>query len=89
MKLFCKGIGTDSPDMSNASRKIKSKEIKLCKNNGVTDITEVIVGLDGIAFTSSVKGKSYNSETIEVLNHIHAACFLVIFKMKRHEASES
>ena len=31
MKLFCKGIGTDSPDMSNASRKIKSKEIKLCK----------------------------------------------------------
>ena len=60
MKLFCKGIGTDSPDMSNASRKIKSKEIKLCKNNGVTDITEVIVGLDGIAFTSSVKGKEYN-----------------------------
>ena len=60
MKLFCKGIGTDSPDMSNASRKIKSKEIKLCKNNGVTDITEVIVGLDGIAFTSSVDGKEYN-----------------------------
>ena len=60
MKLFCKGIGTDSPDMSNASRKIKSKEIKLCKNNGVTDITEVIVGLDGIAFTSSVNGKEYN-----------------------------
>ena len=58
MKLFCKGIGTDSPDMSNASRKIKSKEIKLCKNNGVTDITEVIVGLDGIAFTSSVKVKN-------------------------------
>ena len=60
MKLFCKGIGVNTPDMSNASRKIKSKEIKLCKENGVTDITEVIVGLDGIAFTSSVKGKEYN-----------------------------
>jgi phosphate transport system substrate-binding protein len=46
--------------MSNASRKIKPKEVKLCKDNGVTDITQVIVGLDGIAFTSSVEGKSYN-----------------------------
>jgi phosphate transport system substrate-binding protein len=60
MKLFCAGIGVNTPDMSNASRKIKSKEIKLCKDNGVTDITEVMVGLDGIAFTSSVKGKEYN-----------------------------
>ena len=60
MKLFCKGIGVNTPDMSNASRKIKSKEVKLCKDNGVTDITQVIVGLDGIAFTSSVEGKSYN-----------------------------
>ena len=60
MKLFCAGVGVNTPDMSNASRKIKSKEIKLCRDNGVTDITQVIVGLDGIAFTSSVKGKSYN-----------------------------
>ena len=60
MKLFCKGIGVNTPDMSNASRKIKPKEVNLCKENGVTDITQVIVGLDGIAFTSSVKGKSYN-----------------------------
>ena len=50
MKLFCKGIGTQTPDMSNASRKIKPKEVKLCKDNGVTDITQVIVGLDGIVF---------------------------------------
>ena len=60
MKLFCAGIGTNTPDMSNASRKIKAKEIALCKKNGVTDITQVIVGLDGIAFTSSTKGKQYN-----------------------------
>ena len=60
MKLFCAGIGVNTPDVSNASRKIKAKEIELCKNNGVTDITQVTVGLDGIAFTSSVKGKQYN-----------------------------
>ena len=60
MKLFCAGIGVNTPDMSNASRKIKTKEIKLCKDNGVTEMTQVIVGLDGIAFTSSVQGKQYN-----------------------------
>jgi len=60
MKLFCKGIGTNTPDMSNASRKIKPKEVNFGKDNGVTDITQVIVGLDGIAFTSSVQGKQYN-----------------------------
>lgn len=53
MKIFCKGIGTNTPDITNASRKIKDKEIKLCKSNGVTDIDQVIVGLDGIAFVQN------------------------------------
>ena len=30
MKLFCAGVGTDHPDITNASRKIKSKEKALC-----------------------------------------------------------
>lgn len=60
MKLLCKGIGVHTPDISNASRKIKDKEIALCKKNGVTDITQVIIGLDGIAFSSSIKGEQYN-----------------------------
>ena len=66
MKLFCAGIGVNTPDMSNASRKIKTKEIKLCKDNGVTEITQVIVGLDGIAFTSSVEGKQYNFTKVQL-----------------------
>ena len=35
MKLFCAGVGTDHPDITNASRKIKSKEKALCAKNGV------------------------------------------------------
>ena len=65
-KLFCKGIGLDSPDMANASRAIKQKEKDLCTKNGVTSITEVIIGLDGIAFSSSSENKQYNF-TIEQL----------------------
>ena len=60
MKIFCKGIGTHTPDITNASRKIKDKEIKLCKSNGVAAIDQVIVGLDGIAFVQNGDQKQIN-----------------------------
>jgi len=60
MKLFCKGIGVGTPDMTNASRAIKSSEKELCKKNGVTDITEVKIGLDGIAIIHSFTNKQVN-----------------------------
>ena len=34
MKLFCGGIGEKFPDITNASRPMKSKEAKLCLENG-------------------------------------------------------
>ena len=60
MKLFCKGIGVNTPDMTNASRAIKPKEKKLCYDNGVTDISQVIVGLDGIAIIRSATNEPIN-----------------------------
>jgi phosphate transport system substrate-binding protein len=55
MKLFCQGIGTQHPDISNASRRMKTSEYDLCVNNGVTDITEFRIGSDGIVIASSQK----------------------------------
>ena len=55
MKLFCAGIGVNHPDITNASRAIKTKEKALCEKNGVKDIIEVVVGNDGITFSHSVK----------------------------------
>ena len=52
-KLFCAGIGVEHPDITNSSRAQKDKEFQLCKENGVTDIIEVRVGNDGIAFAYS------------------------------------
>ena len=60
MKLFCKGIGTTTPDITNASRPIKDKEKELCFKNGVTEIDQVIVGLDGIAFVQNGDAKKTN-----------------------------
>ena len=59
MKLFCAGSGVDTPDFTNASRRMKVKEFKKCMENGVTDITEVKVGFDGIVFGSALDGPDY------------------------------
>ncbi len=53
MKLFCQGIGTQHPDITNASRRMKASEYELCQKNGVTDITEFRIGSDGIVIASS------------------------------------
>ena len=60
MKLFCKGIGVNTPDMTNASRAIKPKEKQMCFENGVTDISQVIIGLDGIAIIRSLQNEPVN-----------------------------
>ncbi len=52
MKLFCAGIGVEHPDITNASRRIKSSEFKKCTEAGIT-ITEVKIGFDGIVLGSS------------------------------------
>ena len=57
MKLFCKGNDLDTPDITNASRRMKTKEFKLCEKNGVTDITEAVIGFDGIAIAQNKKNK--------------------------------
>jgi phosphate transport system substrate-binding protein len=53
MKLFCAGVGERFPDIENASRRMKASEAKLCASNGVTQVTEIQVGLDGVAVATS------------------------------------
>ncbi len=57
MKLFCSGVGLNTPDITNASRAMKKSEFDQCMANGVTDITEVQVGYDGIAIANSNQGE--------------------------------
>ena len=55
IQLFCSGDGIDTPDIANASRRIKRSEVDLCAANGVSEITEVKIGYDGIAIAQSLK----------------------------------
>jgi len=56
MKIFCQGIGEDKPDFTGASRAMKKSEHELCAKNGVDDITEVLIGYDGLSIAQSNKG---------------------------------
>jgi phosphate transport system substrate-binding protein len=60
MKLFCQGIGGGTPDVSNASRAMKSSEWDNCQANGVTEIIEVAFGNDGVAFANDKQGSKLN-----------------------------
>jgi len=53
LKLFCAGAGLETPDITNASRRIKASEVALCAQNGVDDIVEAKIGFDGIVLANS------------------------------------
>ncbi len=55
LKLFCAGVGTEHPDITNSSRRIKASEVEMCAGNGVAEIIEVKIGYDGIVIANSKK----------------------------------
>ncbi|MFN4129894.1 MAG: substrate-binding domain-containing protein, partial [Paracoccaceae bacterium] len=48
MQIFCSGVGENTPDLTGASRAMTKSEYDLCVSNGVTDITEALIGYDGL-----------------------------------------
>ena len=60
IQLFCSGLGPNTPDMVNASRRMKVSEFETCASNKVDEIIELQVGLDGIAFASKQGGIMLN-----------------------------
>ena len=60
IQLFCAGVGANTPDIANASRRMKASELANCQANGVTDVIEMQIGLDGLAFASAKGGIAMN-----------------------------
>ena len=59
LKLFCAGIGLEHPDVTNASRRIKKSEFDNCNSKGI-DMTEVVIGYDGIVIANVKSAPSLN-----------------------------
>lgn len=66
LKLFCQGLGLNTIDVADASRKIRSKEVATCAKNGVKNIVEVSFGYDGIVFATDVKGPNWALEPKDI-----------------------
>ncbi len=56
MQIFCGGIGESHPDITGASRAMRASEWAVCEANGVTDVTEVLLGFDGLSLATSQDG---------------------------------
>lgn len=67
MKLFCSDNSLNSPDIANASRRMKIKEFNLCERNGVKNITEAMFGYDGIVLAESSENEVFNITKKELL----------------------
>ena len=69
LKRFCEGLGENTIDIANASRKIKDKEITACAEAGVKEIVEVRIGYDGIVFASQIDGPALTAfEPVDLFN---------------------
>lgn len=72
VKLFCDGVGAQYPDIASASRRMKKSEFDACQQNGVKDVMEVQIGVDGLAFAESVKGPGLKLTTKQVYEALAA-----------------
>ena len=59
LKLFCAGADENTPDIANASRRIKPSELADCAANGVKGIVEVQFGFDGIVVVNASSGPKF------------------------------
>jgi phosphate transport system substrate-binding protein len=69
---FCAGVGPDTPDIANASRRMKKSEFDACVANGVKDIVEIQVGIDGIALGESKAGPGFSVTVQDVYKALAA-----------------
>lgn len=65
-KLFCAGTGANTPDISNASRRIKRSEYDTCQKNGAGDLTEIMIGYDGLAIAQAKNAEPINLSAREL-----------------------
>ncbi len=72
MKIFCAGVGEDHPDITGASRAQKSSEADLCKENGVDNVTEVLLGYDGLSVAVSRNGNAFDVTKVELYQALAA-----------------
>jgi phosphate transport system substrate-binding protein len=75
IKLFCAGVGARHPDIVNASRRIKASEMRDCAKNGVRQVIEIQVGIDGLVLAQAKAGPPVSLTLAQVYAALAATPF--------------
>lgn len=72
LRQFCEGVGENTIDIANSSRRIRAGEVEACNTAGVEDIREIQIGYDGIVFATSADQGDFALEPQHVFMAIAA-----------------
>jgi phosphate transport system substrate-binding protein len=72
MQIFCEGVGVDFADVTGASRAMKTSEWDLCRQNGVDNVTEILIGYDGLSMAVSQSGQSIDVTKAQLFSALAA-----------------
>src|SRR5690606_11635693 len=72
LRQFCAGVGPNTIDIANSSRRIRAAEVEACNAAGVNKIHEIQIGYDGIVFASSAAKGDFALEPVHVFKAIAA-----------------
>src|SRR5690606_27312883 len=70
LRQFCQGVGDNTIDIANASRRIRASEVEACNKASVNEILEVQIGYDGIVFASSASKADFALEPVHIFKAI-------------------
>jgi phosphate transport system substrate-binding protein len=75
IKLFCSGVGANTPDIVNASRPMKKSEYDSCAAAGVKQVIELPVGIDGLTFITAAGAPALNLTQADIYKALAANPF--------------
>jgi len=75
IKLFCEGVGGQTPDMVNASRQMKASEYESCVQNGAKNVIEVPIGIDGLTLIQAKEQPPLNLTVDQIYKALAADPF--------------
>lgn len=73
IKLFCSGVGGNTPDIADASRPMTASEFDQCAANGVREIVEVPIGFDGVVIAQQRAGPAFDLQLQDVYRALAAS----------------
>ncbi len=72
LKQFCAGVGPNTIDIANSSRRIRKAEVEACNAAGVAKIQEVQIGYDGIVFAVAASKSDFALKPVHVFKALAA-----------------